>query len=160
MGQNVFNDRPLLEGCSGFTTYADLGSIWYDRRLSKRLCFYPSLHGLHRIAAEYPNATIVLTTREAHEWWHSCKKWHHILDRLSKNCDGFPAENSTEEDWVGFYHRHTESVRQFARDNSMTYVEVELTAKDTALRLQEQTGIAKECWADCLPHTEYCWPIS
>ena len=60
-------------------------------------CYYSSLHdgGLENIAKYYPDATIMLVTRNASSWYRSMSKWGSIMHRWKKFCgfDGYHASN-------------------------------------------------------------------
>ena len=89
----------------------------------------------------YPYGTIMNVIRDARSWYQSASRWRGILDRWSKFCEYFPPEGSSEEEWLDFYHWHTHLVRQFAkRHPTMTYIEVNLEANDTAIQLEEKLG--------------------
>lgn len=119
------------------------------------VCFYSSLHdgGLEHIADYYPNATIVLMTRDASAWFNSLSSWNNgsLLKRWVKQCK-FGSSVDNEAYWTRFYHAHTEKIRRFARSHlSMTYIEVELNNM-TSLRLEHYTSISSECFKDFKPN--------
>jgi hypothetical protein len=123
-------------------------------------CFFPSVDGLDAIYNAYPNATFVHPVRKASDWYQSLKAWSDgslfIRFRL---CNGtnFPNGQSTKEDIHRFYDWHNEMVRNFVKERpSLTYLELDLAAKETGGRLEERTGISSECWRKCLPDKKRC----
>mmetsp|Transcript_20612 Transcript_20612/g.36620 ORF Transcript_20612/g.36620 Transcript_20612/m.36620 type:complete len:218 (-) Transcript_20612:79-732(-) len=134
-------------------------------------CYYASVHdgGLENIAKYYPNATILLVTRNATSWHRSIAKWGSLIHRLKKYCgfdgglhDGDTMEywnnmytslpRSKEEYWVNFYQAHTQKIREFAMKHlSMTYVEVELENEKLGEILERYTSVSASCVMDCHP---------
>lgn len=159
LGRNVELGRPMLEGCGDFDAWTDAGSIYSDvvNGTEMKKCFFPSVHGLEQIATHYPNASVLLTVRDAHEWYRSVKGWNKgaLFKQLTKFCAGFPEprQRNDEAAWVRFYESHTESIRRFSETHpSLTYVQVSLGAAETPHILEEKVGISAHCWGDCKPH--------
>ena len=170
MMENQFADNPPLEGCDTHKhkESKEIVPIDFisDIGLQGPPCYYSSLHdgGLENIAKHYPDATIMLVTRNASSWYRSMSKWGSIMHRWKKFCgfDGYHASNdkywgklkrslSKEEYWVNFYEAHTQKVREFAMEHmSMTYVEAEL-ADDLGEVLEPYTGVSPSCVMDCHP---------
>ena len=140
-------------------TYSDIGTVFPGR------CFYSSVNdgGLDHLYKHYPNATIMLLTREVNSWYKSISKWNQgrILTKWQNRC-GFHGSigDGSKEDWIDFYHAHTEKIRNFVKGHlSMTYVEMEL---EDASMIEHYTGIDLECFQHCLPGknaSEACKPI-
>ena len=140
-------------------TYSDIGAVFPGR------CFYSSVNdgGLEHLYKYYPNATLMLLTREANSWYNSISKWNQgrILTKWQNRC-GFHGSigDGSKEDWIDFYHAHTEKIRRFVKHHlSVTYVEMEL--EDASL-IEYYTGIDLECFQHCLPGKkagEACKPI-
>ena len=145
-------------------------------------CYYASLHdgGLENIVRHYPNATILLATRDASSWYHSMSKWGGIMMRWKKYCgfDGHYLHTTTttnnnntnieywrnmfdttvrsrekeEMYWINFYHAHTQKIREFALSHlSMTYVEVEIENPNIGSILQQYTKVSPDCVLYCHP---------
>ncbi|KAL7485783.1 hypothetical protein ACHAW6_011387 [Cyclotella cf. meneghiniana] len=141
-------------------TYSDIGTPYPGR------CFYSSVNdgGLEHIYKYYPNATIMLLTREVDSWYSSMTKWNkgQLLKAWKHRC-GFHGSigDGSKDDWIDFYHSHTEKIRNFAREHpTMTYVEMEL--EDAPSMIDYYTGVDSECFQHCLPgkkHHEMCKPI-
>ncbi len=179
MLENHLNDAPPMTGCDTYRPRADHRygervpiDFISDIGLQGPPCYYASVHdgGLENIAKHYPNATILLVTREATSWYQSMKGWGSMMVRLKKYC-GFDGSlhdganmkywrnmhNSLPkgregEYWVNFYHAHTQKIRDFAMNHlSMTYVEVELENENMGKILQSYTKISPECVMYCHP---------
>jgi hypothetical protein len=179
MLENHLNDTPPLNECDTYRhrvghRFGEKVPIDFisDIGVQGPPCYYASVHdgGLENIAKHYPNATILLVTRDATSWYHSMKGWGSILVRLKKYCgfDGTLHDGSNMkywrnmhesllkrregEYWVNFYHAHTQKIREFAMNHlSMTYVEVELENKNMGKILQKYTKISPECVMNCHP---------
>jgi uncharacterized protein CbrC (UPF0167 family) len=176
---NVHGEKNPLRGCNEVTkiyhipkshpdygknatvmTYSDIGTPYPGR------CFYSSVHdgGLEHLYKYYPNATIMLLTREVESWYSSLSKWNEgfLLKRWKNRC-GFRGSigDGSKEDWIDFYHAHTEKIRNFAKDHlSLTYVEMEL--EDAPSMIEFYTGVKSDCFQHCLPGKktgEACKPV-
>ena len=107
------NSTLPLQGCDGYAALTDIGNPGQD----SGQCYYSSLHedGLEYISKYYPNATILLITREAKSWYQSVSNWHSgIMFRRWKRLCGFPGyliDGDEEEQWVYFYKAHTQKIR-------------------------------------------------
>ena len=142
-----------------FMTYSDIGTPGPEQ------CFYSSINdgGLQHLYDYYPNSTIMLITREAESWYKSISKWEdgRLLTQWKNKC-GFHGSigDYSREDWVNFYHAHTEKIRQFASTHlTMTYVEMEL---ENPSMIEYYTGIGLGCFQHCHPGKkteEACKPI-
>lgn len=155
MGKNVYernNSVPMLQGCGHAQAWSDAGAIYGKE------CFYPSVHGLDNIAKFYPNATIVLVTRNTDTWVKSLQKWNggQLMSQWAKRCSGFPSPSkdllTDTQQWVDFYNHHTQTIRDFVRDHpTLTYFEAPLEAPDTPLQLEQAFRIPAKCWGNYLP---------
>jgi hypothetical protein len=141
-------------------TYSDIGTPFPGR------CFYSSINdgGLEHLHKYYPNATIMLLTREVNSWYTSMLNWNRgsLLKKWKSRCGYHGAIGDSRSDWISFYRAHTEKVRNFAKKHlSMTYVEMEL--EDASSMIEYYTGIDQECFQHCLPGKkaeEACKPIA
>jgi hypothetical protein len=148
---NVRGNRPMLNGCGKYKVWVDAGVP-----SSRGKCFYPGMHGLENIVSNYPNATIVLSTREALNWVRSVRKYAGgtLMDKWQRNCPDFPNANSTELEWAVFYDGYNDSIRKFSIANpSLTLVEVNLESSLAPSVLKEKVGFRKNCLMHCRPHT-------
>ncbi|GKY91475.1 hypothetical protein MPSEU_000119800 [Mayamaea pseudoterrestris] len=168
-GNNYRQGRPMLQGCASdkWQIYSDVGYIYQNKERASNTrnghlnCFYPSIHGLDNIATFYPNATIVLVTRNATAWAERIQRWSGIHERWQSACQGFPNSSSASgkqqqhastEDWIYFYNQHNANVRKFVKQHSsMKYIEIELESKMSGAILEETLGISQQCWGDCPP---------
>ena len=184
MMDNHINDKPPLDGCNIFRNlkreersiecYSDIGFVGEK----SPPCYYSSLHdgGLEDIVKHYPNATILLVTRNATAWARSMFKWANLRKRWTNIC-GFDgrlqphesvqrdnmvywnsmfnqsrSDDNEEEYWINFYHAHTQKIREFAMDHmSLTYVEVELENENIGKILQQYTKVSPDCLMECHP---------
>ncbi len=194
MMENHFNDKSPLDGCNTHRPRDyDSNAVFpidfiSDIGLQGPPCYYASVHdgGMENIAKHYPNATILLVTRDATAWARSMAKWGSILTRWGKTCrfdgslqsnntywrdmyESAPIRNKKEEYWVNFYDAHTQKIREFALKHlSLTYVEVELENENVGKILEQFTKVSQECLMDCHPGpkwikqnnaTSQCHPI-
>eukprot|EP00584_Thalassiosira_punctigera_P009658 CAMPEP_0172526236 /NCGR_PEP_ID=MMETSP1067-20121228/1183_1 /TAXON_ID=265564 ORGANISM="Thalassiosira punctigera, Strain Tpunct2005C2" /NCGR_SAMPLE_ID=MMETSP1067 /ASSEMBLY_ACC=CAM_ASM_000444 /LENGTH=472 /DNA_ID=CAMNT_0013309697 /DNA_START=145 /DNA_END=1563 /DNA_ORIENTATION=- len=185
MMENHLSNRPPMEGCNthkvrhsrkkkGGPEHGEIVPIDFisDIGLQGPPCYYPGVHdgGLENIVKHYPNATILLVTRDAASWYRSMKKWGSIVTRLVKYC-GFSGElhsgsnmrywndmyqstrrRSRENFWVNIYQSHTQKLREFAMKHlSMTYVEVEMENERIGEILEGYTGVSPKCVMHCHP---------
>ena len=90
-------------------------------------CYYASLHdgGLENIVRHYPNATILLATRDASSWYHSMSKWGGIMMRWKKYC-GFDG-----------HYLHTTTTTTTTNNNN-TNIEYWRNMFDTTVRSREK----------------------
>jgi len=175
LARNNMLGRPLLENCGNYTVWTDMNAIWrreevasITKKRKKFECFFAGIHALDNIATNYPNATIVLTTRDAVKWADSAGSWHCwggngkgcLRDRMANFCDGFPNSTILRSDsadavpaadriWSDFYDSYVNAIRGFAKDHpSLNYIETSLEAETnvTALILEDATGIPGSCW--------------
>ena len=144
------------------------------------VCFYPTIHdgGLDHIAKYYPNATLILLTRNTTSWYSSVAKWNNgtMLTSWINQCNFGPVEtrmnatlareNSTY--WQAFYMAHTHKIRKFVLQNlRLNYIEIELddgsnnssssgaSGMSTADWLKHYTGISSDCFLDCKPGANF-----
>ena len=149
---NFLNGRPLIQGCGNHNVWTDIGMIG-------KKCFYPSIVGLENIALNYPNATIMITKRDAQTWSNSIDNWRitqnspSLKERwVDTHCLGFPRALNNKVSWLQFYERHTTRLRDFVKQfPSLTYVEVELESPETPVILEQYTGIPQTCWNNHKP---------
>jgi len=165
MGRNNDAGQPLLHGCGNYSVIVNPGTSYseYQDGSGKLRCFYPGVHGLDNIARHYPNSTILHIPGDANEWVGSARSHFQLLDRLSKNCDGFPtpkliSSNSSsilsnmtvsDEEWVLWYNNFTEKIRAFAmQHSSLSYIEGKSwDDPGTSVLLEEATGIpSSQCY--------------
>ncbi|KAL7552241.1 hypothetical protein ACHAWF_015464 [Thalassiosira exigua] len=173
MLENHMKDAPPLDGCNTHKLRKDVHDVVpidfvSDIGIQGPPCYYASVHagGLEQIAKHYPNATILLVTRNSTSWHRSMSKWGSILHRWKKFC-GFDAQLhsgdnmdywgdlwdslSAQNYWATFYEAHTQKIREFAMKHlSMTYVEAELNAEMGDI-LEKYTGVSPSCVMDCHP---------
>lgn len=162
---NVAMKRPPFEGCGNYDVYSDTGfSFFVAQDVSD--CYYPSISALSDIHQHYPNATIIMITRNSASWLRSMQAWGDgsLLKRW-KNCNMtsfLPSGSQDDPDaFAAFYDWHTAHVRSFAkRHPSLTYVEVSLESPGVGHILEEQIGIPASCWGICTPYSKFCKPSS
>ena len=150
--QNILAGNPPFQRCGGYDVWSDTGTA------DENHCFFPSLHALDEIFESYPNATILMVIRNSKDWLESISRWRKgKLKSHLRNCT-FPNFEFNPNDLISFYDRHTEAIRSFAREHpSMTYIEVDLEAPETALILEARIGIPAFCWRHCHPdQVPYC----
>ena len=115
MLENHLNDKPPLNECDTHrprvgNRYGEAAPIDFisDIGLQGPPCYYASVHdgGLENIAKHYPNATILLVTRDATKWYKSLKSWGSIVVRLNKYCgfDGELHDGENMEYWRNMYN--------------------------------------------------------
>ncbi len=138
---NVQAGRPPLQDCGKYKVWSDLG---HPRGTP---CYYPSVHGLDAFVNAYPNATILLVTRNSTAWSNSVLKWKNgDLLRKWRRCDKFPNKQSSEQDLVKFYEWHAQNIREFVQQHpSLTFVEASLEDDDLADQLEAKIGVNASC---------------
>jgi len=141
-------------GYANYLAYSDIGTT------EPGLCYYPTIHngGLEHIANYYPNATLILLTRNTTDWYKSIAKWSkgRILSNWVDKCGFGPANSKKNETyWRGFYDAHTQKIRNFVLDHpSFNYIEIQLesnTNSSTSQSLEYYTGIHSSCFLKCKP---------
>ena len=155
----LYGIPPVYNKTVTVLTYSDIGVPYPGQ------CFYSSINdgGLEHLYKYYPNATIMLLTREVNSWYSSIKKWNEgrILKAWRRQC-GYHGglDDGSKQDWVDFYNAHTEKIRNFAEKHlSMTYIEMEL---EDASFIDYYTGISAKCFQHCQPakkQHEMCKPL-
>ena len=110
LGHNLMNDKPLIDGCGGFSVWTDAGSVVWDQTgdiamvldypppQSKVLtkdendkaphrnwCFYPGVHALDNIGKYYPYATILHLPRNSTDWVRSSTGWSKEMKNVGVN---------------------------------------------------------------------------
>lgn len=123
-------------------------------------CFYPSVDGLDAIYESYPYASFVNVVRNTESWYESLKSWSHsslfVRIRLC-NATGFPNGQSNKTEIMAMYDGHNAMIRQFVADRpTLTYLEIQLEAPETASILAQATGIDSACWKQCKPQERKC----
>ena len=141
-------------GYANYLAYSDIGTT------GPGLCYYSTIHngGLEHIAKYYPNATLILLTRNTTDWYKSIAKWSkgRILSNWVDKC-GFGSANSKKNEtyWRDFYDAHTQKIRNFVLDHlSLNYIEIQLesnTNSSTSQSLEYYTGINSSCFLKCKP---------
>ncbi|KAL9180190.1 hypothetical protein ACHAXT_008160 [Thalassiosira profunda] len=141
-------DKRIPKRLNRMEAFSDIGTAYPG------ICFYSSMHdgGLKHIARHYPNATLILMTRDVGDWYRSIKNWNkgYLLGKWIRLCKF--GTDRRDEYWKDFYRAHTEKIRQFAKTHlSMNYIEVELNNETTAPLLEKYTGISEDCFTNCRP---------
>ena len=145
MYENIQAHRDPFQKCGDY-------DVWTDNSFlqSPDVCWDPSISGLDAIYATYPTATILLTVRSADAWVDSVKRWGTLLRRL-RTCKKLwpdqPKRRLRLSDLRNYYLWQVQHVRDFAASHpSLTFVEVDLEADETASTLEERVGIPATCW--------------
>lgn len=134
-------------GCGDYDIWTDNSFI-----LAPSICWDPSVTSLNAIYQAYPNATILLTVREAFSWTNSVIRWGNLFKWLTSCHELWPEQPQKPqldvEDIRQFYLWQIQHVRDFAAAHpSMTFLEVSLEDNATASILEERIGIPASCWA-------------
>ena len=148
----------LLDGCGPYQVWSDLGVIGNDLGLEEtnKGCFYPSLQALERIASDYPNATLIVSYREAKQWFESVQRWSSLVQRWIQRCPLFPNTTDATE-WQTFYEYHRWQIRSLVkRYVTLNYLELDLADPTMGQQLETITGISAQCWGHCRPETGEC----
>ena len=155
MYRNWKENRPYLDGCGDYQVWTDTGFI---KGKPAFLCYYPAIDGLEEFYKWYPNATLMLITRNTPSWQNSVSMWSMgtLVTRWNR-CNVTGWRNRTASGIQEFYEWHKRRVRSFAKNHpSLTYIEAELESPETASLLESATGIPSMCWADCDPKKGIC----
>ena len=140
--ENMQSGRPPFWDCGKYHVWSDAG---HPRGTP---CFYPSVHGLQAFYDAYPNATLLLTTRNSTAWALSIQRWKggELLKKW-RRCEQFPGPKSTTVELANFYDWHVQNLRNFAAQHkSLTYVEVALEDDAIGNELEEHIGVPAECF--------------
>ena len=155
VSENIDRQQAPFQGCGNYHVWSDAG--WLGHK-----CFYPSIHGqaLQAMVDAYkPNMTLLSVRRNATKWVASLRKWKNgsLLNKWKK-CPQFPSyehsnpPNISDAEWEAFYHWHGESIRSFAKDHGVAYLEIDLDAMsmdEIGEYLHLHTGINSTA---CLKH--------
>ena len=123
MEDNWKAGRPMLENCGYFQAWSDSG---YARSTRS---FYALWHAMEDFYRDYPNATIVLNTRNATDWVYSFHAWRRgDLSRRWRICLNIPSlpKRMEVQEWVDFYNEYNQRTRSFQEHPSLTCIEVEI----------------------------------
>ena len=135
--ENVLNGRPPFENCGRNDVFIDGG--WP----TGTPCFHPSVHGLDDFYQAYPNATIMLVTRNVTRWSELYLKWYKGTG-IWKRCDKFP---DSADGLPAYYEWHLDNVRNFAHNHpTLTFVEVSLEDERIGEHLKQQVGLSSSCF--------------
>jgi len=113
-------------------------------------CYFPLIEGLPDFYRWYPNATIVLISRDTESWLRSVYTYRDgIIAEMWKRC--FTGEHTlnltTLEGLREFHKHHKQMIRNFVDSHpSLKYIEAELESEDIASQLEDKTGIPADCW--------------
>jgi hypothetical protein len=140
--QNMQAGRPPFYDCGRYKVWSDAG---HPRGTP---CFYPSVHGLDAFYEAYPEATILLVTRNSSAWSQSVLRWKQgDLLKKWRRCEHFPNPRSGQADLEHFYEWHAQNIRNFVVAHpSLSYVEVALEDKQIGEKLEEKIGIPASCF--------------
>lgn len=140
--ENLQAGRPPFHDCGNYHVWSDVG---HPRGTP---CFDPSVHGLEAFYEAYPNATLLLVTRNSTAWAQSVRRWKRgLLLKKWWRCKHFPGRNATDQDLQRFYEWHTQNIRNFVTQHpSLTYIEVALEDEAMGTILEERIGIPAQCF--------------
>jgi len=154
MQSNVLHQRPMLQDCGDFQVWSDSG---YAKGGD---CFYPLWHGLQEFIQQYPNATIIVNTRNATQWTKSIQKWAKgSLAKRWNKCRNTPPlpKSLRESEWINFYQTYHARIRHACRQHSsLNCIEFDIQDDTAGNILEEHFGIPALNWKNCNPKNWSC----
>lgn len=158
--ENIALGQAPFQGCGKYDVYTDTG---FSLNIASGIadCYYPSISALDAIYEHYPDATIILITRNSTSWLNSMQTWGDgTLLKRWRFCNMTGHLSRTPDDpyaFRAFYEWHTEHIRRFAtKHSSLAYIEVALESARVGRVLEEKIGIPARCWGRCSPASKFC----
>jgi Sulfotransferase domain len=150
---NIRQNREPFEGCGPYTVWSDNGYVSEIQSIQdSTTCFYPSIHALDELYEAYPEMTLLLLRRNLTEWVQSVQNFHHLSIRWANCARKGMLRSSSPLSLARFYKHHTMRLRKFAESHpSVTFIDIPLEGTATGNKLEENLGIPKRCWKNCLP---------
>ena len=143
--KNEKDERPLLHFTGEYDLYAQYDSV--------ADCFFPQITHLDKIHQDYPDATLILNTRDVDAWIASIKRWKHVdsgyvpLDvRFARCFDKMPEwvgvgihtdDISVDEKLRRLFFAQIKNVRTFAEKYNHDLVELKIDAPRAGKKLRD-----------------------
>jgi len=150
--KNVEAGRLPLTGIDNFDVYAQLDA-WAltTRRLFDYRCYMPQVEDLEKLHAQFPNATLILNTRNVDHWvksLHSFNKGNMLQQMIECNITALPAGvGGNDTDLKMFYQGHTDNIQSFVKSHpSHGLVTIDIENWDAGEILEEAFKINRTCW--------------
>lgn len=148
---NVLEGRPPLQGTGDFDVYAQMDAFALSRNYFDYSCYMPQVENLKELNAHYPNATIVLNTRNITNWVNSLHNYNggNMLNHLIQcNVTGLPnGVGKNDSDLYAFFQNHLDSIRSFAKAHqSHKFIEFDIESHDAGKTLSDAFRINRTCW--------------
>jgi len=148
---NVLEGRPPLQGTGDFDVYAQMDAFALSKKKFDYSCYMPQVEILKELHAHYPNATLVLNTRNVTNWIKSLHNYHggNMLNHLIQcNITGLPkGVGKNDSDLYTFFQNHLDRIRSFAKAHqSHKFIEFDIESHDAGKILGDAFGINYTCW--------------
>jgi hypothetical protein len=124
--------------------YAQMDYVDYDGS-----CYFPQVEALEELHKYYPNATMILNTRNITKWVASVRNYHQMGQRfVSCNMTGLPSGvGDRDKELIEFVERHYENIRRFVRRHpSHRLVEIDIESDESADIMTKTFHVPAHCW--------------
>jgi len=144
MQQNIAAGRKIFAGFDDYTFYADL-------MVQTNSETYEAFKDFRCILADYPDAILLLNTRDRGGWVRSrLKHGHGTFLEMTMAANGFASEAECVDFWEKDWDRHLADVRGYMADKPDQLVEFDMdseTAQDLVARFPRYK-LNAEAWDD------------
>ena len=111
----------------------------------------PQVEDLEKLHAQFPNATLILNTRNVDHWvksLHSYHKGNMLQQMIECNITALPAGvGGNDTDLKMFYQGHTDNIQSFVKSHpSHGLVTIDIENWDAGEILEEVFRINRTCW--------------
>lgn len=148
---NVLEGRPPLQATGDFDVYAQMDAFALSAKYFDYKCYMPQVEILNELHAHYPNATLILNTRNVTNWIKSLHNYNsgNMLKRLVQcNITGLPnGVGNNDSDLYTFFQNHLDRIRSFVKTHqSHKLIEFNIESHDAGNILGDAFGINHTCW--------------
>lgn len=134
--QNIEQNRDPFHACGNYTAWTQMDT--------DMTCYFPQISALELLHYYYPHSTFVLPIRESSAWVNSVMNWYNYPKHLM-HCFKLDQDHLIPQ-LQKLYENHIQFVKKFAAEKKHKLVVFDITDMNTAVLLEKQFNIPKECW--------------